>query len=297
MLNKTRVCKSFSRRAGLYDQTSQLQQGIARELARQINIEDPRCILDIGCGTGFLTKLLSAKYPEASIKAVDLSPGMIEQARLKHPSIEFQVGDAEALPYPDQAFDCIVSSTTYQWLTDLKKAFLESGRVLKGDGEFIFSMFGGRTLTELRESYRQAFTAIHPYQTVPLHPFINYCDLLNILSDYQIVSSKKEIILTSVPNLKTLLRQIKNWGAQSAHNDRLPGLGNRRLLELTEQYYKEHYSIKTNDTKSKIQNPKSKESALHGSKTPELITDNCQLTTNKLKVTWEIFYVKVRKKI
>ncbi|MFC1478012.1 methyltransferase domain-containing protein [Candidatus Margulisiibacteriota bacterium] len=280
MLNKTRVGKSFSRRAGHYDKSAHLQQGIARELVQKINMEDPRSILDIGCGTGHLTGLLAKKYPEAKISALDLAPGMVEQARRKQPEIEFQVGDAEALPYPDQAFDCIVSSTTYQWITDLNKAFLEAGRVLKGDGELGLAMFGGKTLTELRESYRKAFLEVHPHQQVPLHPFISYSDLLDTLADYQIVSSKKEIITSSVPNLKTLLRQIKNWGAQSAHNDRLPGLGNRRLLELTEKIYQEQYTVPYTGTNE-------------GTKTGKPANQ----LTSQLKVSWEVFYVKVRKKI
>ena len=59
----------------------------------------------------------------------------------RFPNVDFEVADAEALPYPDAAFDLVVSSTTYQWVENLSKAFTESKRVLKPGGLFRFHHF------------------------------------------------------------------------------------------------------------------------------------------------------------
>ncbi|MFC1595994.1 methyltransferase domain-containing protein [Candidatus Margulisiibacteriota bacterium] len=265
-LNKNKIKNSFSRRAGEYDKTAQLQQSIASELIKKISVVQPGNILDIGCGTGFLTKLLAEKYPEARICALDLAPGMIEQAKKKLPQVEYQIADAEALPYPDQSFNGVFSSATYQWLDNPQQAFQEAGRVLKGDGLFAFSMFGGKTLYELRDSYRQAFNSLYPEHSVPLHDYVNFADLFTMLEDFTIINLTKQITTTIVPDLNSLLKLLKSWGARNAHPAQLPGLGKRKLLKLTEELYQRNYFTTDNEN--------------HG-----------------LNVTWEVFYAKVMKKI
>ncbi|MFA5928912.1 MAG: methyltransferase domain-containing protein [Candidatus Margulisiibacteriota bacterium] len=260
MLDKNRIKNSFSRQAASYEKSSFLQQGIANQLALRISGQ-PQTILDIGCGTGYLTGLLLDKYPKAKISALDIAPGMIEIAKAKYPGVEFSVADAEVLPYPDQSFDCVISSTTYQWLPDLEKALAEVQRVLLGDGNFVFSLFGGKTLYELREVYNEAFQQLYPGKAVPLHPFISMVELFKVLESMQIITLKKEIITLTYFDIKSLLQQIKGWGAQNAHIEKIDGLGMRPLLALTEKLYKQKHAVPAG-----------------------------------IQVTWEVFYGKARKK-
>jgi len=261
MLNKSQIQKSFSKHASQYDQTSQLQQGIAKKLVEKISIENPPQTLDIGCGTGYLTGLIQNKFSNSQLSALDCAEGMLDQAKAKYSDVLFTQGDAESLPYPDQSFNLVASSTTYQWITNLNQAFLEVNRVLKGDGQFVFSLFTGQTLCELREAYSKAFNEVYPNQTIPLHPFISMTQLIKELQPFQTISLQKEIITSFVTSFESLLRLIKSWGAQSAQENRLAGLGNRRLLQLTEANYKRFASEK-----------------------------------GELPLTWEIQYAKVRKK-
>ena len=261
MLNKSQIKKSFSNHASQYDETSQLQQEIANKLVEQISIDNPQRTLDIGCGTGYLTGLIQNKFPNSQLSALDCAEGMLDQAKAKHSNILFSQGDAESLPYPDQSFNLVASSTTYQWITNLNQAFLEVNRVLKGDGQFVFSLFAGQTLCELREAYSKVFNEVYPDQIIPLHPFISMAQLIKELELFQTISIQKEIITSFVPSLKSLLRLIKSWGAQNAQKNRLAGLGNRRLLQLTGANYK-----------------------------------RLALEKGELPVTWEILYAKVRKK-
>ncbi|MDI6754906.1 MAG: class I SAM-dependent methyltransferase [Thermodesulfobacteriota bacterium] len=103
-----------------------------RLIARFLQIKPGARILDIGCGTGRFT----AEYLKrgARVYGLDSSPEMIEYAGRKHRGIEFKVGKAEALPYPDNHFDSVVIVTTLEFATDPQKVLAEIRRILKPDG-------------------------------------------------------------------------------------------------------------------------------------------------------------------
>jgi len=79
--------------------------------------ETCRAALDIGCGTGAFSRLLAARSER--VVALDLSPRMIEIARARsksYPNIWFQVIDVTEWPFPEEAFDSIVSIATMHHL-------------------------------------------------------------------------------------------------------------------------------------------------------------------------------------
>ena len=70
-----------------------------------------RDVLEIACGTGRLTRHLQSSLPaNTRLEALDLNPDMIAVARLRlpDPSIQWQIGDAQALAYPDGSFDLVI---------------------------------------------------------------------------------------------------------------------------------------------------------------------------------------------
>ncbi|TRY16574.1 malonyl-[acyl-carrier protein] O-methyltransferase BioC, partial [Geobacillus sp. LEMMJ02] len=64
MIDKQLMQKRFSERATTYDQFANVQKKMAHELIKRI-VHPPKTILEIGCGTGYLTKLLHDAYPQA----------------------------------------------------------------------------------------------------------------------------------------------------------------------------------------------------------------------------------------
>lgn len=101
----------------------------------------PKHVLEIGAGTGRLTNHLVKKIGlDAKLTAIDINPGMLDIARLKvnAPNVEFQVADAQDLPFPDNSFDFVVCQFGFMFLPEKQKGFNEAWRVLKPGGQFLF---------------------------------------------------------------------------------------------------------------------------------------------------------------
>lgn len=92
--------------------------------------------LDVGCGNGAFTEVLIARCAPAAVDAVDPSEGQLSYARTRPGTelAEFRVGDAQALPYPDQSFDAVTMALAISFIPDPIKAVTEMLRVVKPGG-------------------------------------------------------------------------------------------------------------------------------------------------------------------
>ena len=95
----------------------------------------PRRVLDLGTGTGVVALALGERYPEAEVVGVDLSPGMIEEARGKLPPelagrVRFEVGDASALAFPDGEFELVVLSNMIPFFDELARVVAPGGTLV-----------------------------------------------------------------------------------------------------------------------------------------------------------------------
>lgn len=119
------VAARFSAAAQRYEQAAPVQKQAAIEfdawLAQQ-GAAMPARIAEIGCGTGFLTRLLHARYRDARLQATDLAPAMVDYCRtsLRHiANLEFFVCDGRHAAF-DPAPDWIVSAMCFQWFAPLQ---------------------------------------------------------------------------------------------------------------------------------------------------------------------------------
>jgi len=106
----------------------------ALELALQ-DVAPPRRALDLGTGTGVVAVALAERYPEAEVVGIDLSPGMIEEARRKVPPglasrVRFEVGDASALDCPDADFALVVLSNMIPFADELARVVAPGGTLV-----------------------------------------------------------------------------------------------------------------------------------------------------------------------
>lgn len=92
--------------------------------------------LDVGCGTGVFTELVVETTAPAAVSAVDPTPVQIEHARRKPigQRVDFQIADAQALPFPDNSFDVVVSALVINFIPDRPKALAEMCRVGRAGG-------------------------------------------------------------------------------------------------------------------------------------------------------------------
>ncbi len=101
-------------------------------------------VLDVGCGTGYFTKILADLVgPDGRALGVDASSNMLERARRAAPGCSFREGIAEALDDPDASYDVVVSSLMIHHLPDelRPQAIAEMFRVLRPAGRVLVADF------------------------------------------------------------------------------------------------------------------------------------------------------------
>ena len=125
-------------------------------------------VLDVACGTGVVA--LTAARGGAKVQGLDLTPELVERARengrLLGLDTTFTEGDVEALPFPEAAFDVVVSQFGHMFAPRPEVAIREMLRVLKPGGTIAFStwppeLFVGRWLS-LMASYAPPAAGVSP---------------------------------------------------------------------------------------------------------------------------------------
>jgi SAM-dependent methyltransferase len=148
----------FARLAPEYDRLRPLDERWVETVARMTELGDlrGRTVLDVGCGTGRLALALARRHG-AIVTGVDPSREMLAVAHDKDPSVEWVLGSAEALPFPDRTFERAVSSLVIHHL-HRDEAFREMLRVLEPRGRVVISTpdpvgFDGHWLAPLFPSF------------------------------------------------------------------------------------------------------------------------------------------------
>lgn len=99
-------------------------------------LREPEAVLDVGTGTGVLASAVTDAHPGATVIAIDPSARFVEAARDRssNPRVRFQVGDAQALEFPDGSFDATLSLLAINFIPDPPKALGEMIRVTRSGG-------------------------------------------------------------------------------------------------------------------------------------------------------------------
>ncbi len=90
-------------------------------------------IADIACGTGILATRIQAELNPREVYGVDMSDGMLEQARARSGTVHWMKGPAEQLPFEDASLDAVVTTSAFHWF-DQPAAMREFHRVLVPGG-------------------------------------------------------------------------------------------------------------------------------------------------------------------
>jgi malonyl-CoA O-methyltransferase len=148
------IAARFGARAESYELHAGLQRAVADRLARLLpELASPR-VLELGCGTGLLSRHLIKRYPQGSFVLTDVAPAMIAQCRRNlAPSstqhISFEVMDAgEAGGHAE--LDLIVSSMTLHWLADPVASLERLRQFLAPGGVMLYATLGTDSFAEWR---------------------------------------------------------------------------------------------------------------------------------------------------
>lgn len=208
------VIRVFTRAAETYDRGASLHRHVAALLAEFLPEQDwlaGRAILEMGCGTGVLTKLLRQRYPESPLYAVDASEGMIRWMRDQFAEdlrVTCKEGDARTFTC-GQSFPLVASSSALHWAQPMEITMANLHTLTEAGGCLCAAMMLEGTLGELREIR----TRVAPGK-VPLDRLPDESRVLAALegAGFVLTDVRKEIVHARYSSADDFLRTIHAQG-------------------------------------------------------------------------------------
>ncbi len=217
---KQRISDAFGAAATHYDAHAgpqRLAATLVADLAQQQRPDGVARILEIGCGTGFLTRAIQARWPGAELIATDISPGMLEQAAANgRVAGRFMAMDGEAPAFDGPWFDLILSSLAVQWFDDLKAGIDRLVGLLRPGGSLIFSTMGQGSFAR----WRAAHAACGLVAGVPDYPSLD--ELREMLAGHGDSFAFDEDYALACGGARGLIAHLKGIGAVVPSEGRKP---------------------------------------------------------------------------
>ncbi|MEA1996321.1 MAG: methyltransferase domain-containing protein [Gemmatimonadota bacterium] len=261
-VNKKILALHFSKSAGNYEALAGLQREIAFQLVewaykdgnkpigmrRDNSIE---MVLDLGCGTGFLTGFLEKVIQPESFVALDLAHGMLEEARANGPQLGVPAGfiraDGEKLPFAPGSFDLVASSTAFQWFSSLEESLADIYEVLRPGGRVLLATLGRGTLHELKESFRTAAGQMGIRLAAERYgpPMTGAPELRDCLEQagFREVKLKEQVKLEFYPCAREFLLSLKKRGSNNPSFRRMSLPVERTLLRKMIHLYDSRFRV------------------------------------------------------
>ena len=234
--DKQRVAESFSNAASTYDSVATLQREVGWQLLTQLNIDHAAQVTDLGCGTGYFTRLLQQRLQPQQLYAVDIAQGMLAFAKQQQSADFYIVGDAEHLPLADNSQGLIFSSLALQWCPDFAQVLSEAKRVLKPGGYLAFTSLCDGTLAELKTSWRAVDDAVHVNSFRSFDEYQQLCAASGLTA----LQLTCQATVLHYRKLSELTHELKHLGANNLNQGRNLGLTGRqqlqRLINAYEQF-------------------------------------------------------------
>jgi ubiquinone/menaquinone biosynthesis C-methylase UbiE len=168
----------WERQAPTYDDVmGRVTSRLVGPLLEAAGVQQGSRVLDVATGPGYAAA--AAADLGASVVGVDMAPAMVELARRLHPTVEFRVAQAEALPFEDDSFDAVISNFVAPHLSRPELAVAELVRVLRGGGRLALTTWDAadrmRFLGVFLDSFAEAGAT--PPPDIPAGPaFFQFAD-------------------------------------------------------------------------------------------------------------------------
>ena len=230
-LNQIKIAKSFDSATRSYDISARLQRYSGKHLMPWLPQKQDITVIDLGCGTGFFTELLSGNFER--VIGVDISSKMLnftkEQRKIEH----LVAGDAYHLPFQNSSIDLIYSNLVIQWCDNLGHLFNELMRVLKPGGQFVFTTLLDQTLSELKSSWAQVDDDKHVID------FKKDIDITSTLNNqgFELACHHVQDVVLEYENVLHLAHELKGLGANHVPKKQNRGLaGKEKWQRMTQAY-------------------------------------------------------------
>ena len=238
-IDKSKVRQSFAAAAKTYDGLATLQRKVGLELVNN-SVLNKSCadkvVLDVGCGTGFLTQKIQSKLTPRRTIAVDIALSMVKAAKTKLKQSDAICADAEYLPLLDDSVDKIVSNLALQWCENLSDVFIGFNRMLKQDGRVFFSTFGPTTLQELKQSWAEVddYTHVNDFYSIDeLTVFLQQTGFKDIKIEAKCYQSTYRTVIE-------LMRELKGIGAHNVLSGRNRNMTSKTQMQNMLNAYEKH---------------------------------------------------------
>ena len=219
MTRKQRVGRAFGAAAHSYEDAARVQRLAADHLADKIAAlplpSRPR-VLEIGCGTGFLTAALRRLLPDAELVVSDLSPAMVAACRAGRTDAAERVRDGERPCFADASFDLVCGSLAVQWFEDMEPALGRLCRLLKPGRSLAFSTLLSDALAEWRKAHEDEGLS------VGAPDFAAPAELQHFSWEGETLTLVEERVVERYEDAQAFVRALKAIGAGTPRPGRRP---------------------------------------------------------------------------
>jgi trans-aconitate 2-methyltransferase len=136
--------------AATYDRVASPQEEWAREVIGRLPLNGDETVLDAGCGSGRVTRLLLERLPRGRVIGVDASPSMIEAARVALPDERLTLICTDLLDLAlEEPVDVAFSSATFHWVPDHERLFARLATAIAPGGLLVAQCGGEGNVEEV----------------------------------------------------------------------------------------------------------------------------------------------------
>ncbi len=202
-MNKGLIHSRFAKTLPSYDENAKIQKIMAKRLLDFTDTNTYPKILEIGCGTGLLTGLISNNVNWEKYTAVDIVGECKKYIDKINPNIEFFEADIEKyIDDTDKKYDLIISNAALQWVNNFETTVRKLKKMLNQNGTLIFSTFGKENF---REIYNLLGTGLNYYSSRELSELFKDLD----------IKLDEEIHVMSFKTPKDVLQHLKLTGVNA----------------------------------------------------------------------------------
>ena len=201
-MNKELIKSRFKKHLASYEKNAVVQKIMAEKLVNLCSGKYYKRILELGCGTGTLTKLANSLLEFDSYVAIDIVDECESFLKAINPKISFKSCDIESFELNE--YDLIISNAALQWVDNFDNTVNKIISAINSPGEFIFSTVGKENLREI-------------YNIVGIG--LNYCSETELKEKFPAISEcLQEIYVMSFDSPKEVLEHLRYTGVNAIEN-------------------------------------------------------------------------------